>query len=75
MWPACQRCLWIWRHRTKTIGGLGLAAGGVQYQLASHPEVHVPHEGTVLMLFGAIVVMVGTYNSVALFFGWHDAPP
>jgi hypothetical protein len=69
-----QKLSWVWRHRTKTLGGLGIAAGGIQAQLASHPEVHLPHEGTLLMGFGALVMMVGTYNSIAAFFGWNDAP-
>jgi hypothetical protein len=66
------KALWLWRHRTKTIGGLGMAAGGIQYQLANHPEIHLPHEGTLLMGFGAVVAIVGTYNSIANFFGWQD---
>lgn len=75
-WERCRKSgIWIWRHRTKTVGGLGICAGAIQTQLASHPELHLPREGTVLMFFGAIVAMVGTYNSLASFFGWTDPPP
>ena len=74
-WPACTRCAWLWRHRTKTIGGLGIAAGAIQVQLANHPEIHLPHDGFLLMCFGGVVAIVGTYNSVAQFFGWQDPPP
>jgi hypothetical protein len=76
IWETCKgKARWLWRHRTKSIGGLGMAAGGIQFQLANHPEVHLPHEGSLLMGFGAIVVLVGTYNSAASFFGWTDPPP
>lgn len=67
-----DRLRWIWRHRTKTIGGLGVVAGAVQYQLANHPEIKLPHEGVLLMCFGGVVSIVGTYNSLADFFGWRD---
>jgi hypothetical protein len=63
---------WIWRHRTKAIGGIGVCAGAVQYQLANHPEIRLPHEGVLLMGFGAAVGIVGAYNSIAQFFGWTD---
>jgi len=65
---------WLWSHRTKTLGGLGIAAGGLQAQLANHPEVHLPGQGVMLMFFGALVMLVGTYNSLASFFGWSDRP-
>lgn len=67
------RLIWLWKHRTKTIGGFGVVAGAVQYQLANLPQVKLPHEGVMLMFFGVIVSIVGTYNSLADFFGWRDA--
>lgn len=67
--------IWVWRHRTKSVGGLGMAAGALQYQLANHPEIKLPHEGVLLMVFGTMVAIVGTYNSMASFFGWTDPPP
>ena len=71
----CKRhARWVWNHRTKTVGGLGVVAGAIQYQLASHPEIKLPHEGVMLMIFGGIVGIVGTYNSLAQFFGWTDPP-
>ena len=76
IWEGCKaRARWIWRHRTKTVGGIGIAAGAVQYQLASHPEIHLPQQGVLLMIFGVVVALVGTYNSLAQFFGWVDPPP
>jgi hypothetical protein len=73
---ACKRrALWLWSHRTKIAGGIGFGAGVLQSQLQSHPEVALPKEGTMLMILGAIIVAIGTYNSIAAFFGWSGAPP
>jgi hypothetical protein len=75
IWSACKaKAAWAWRHRTKTLGGIGLACGGLEGSLQSHPDIHLPGRGVLLMVFGAMVMIVGTYNSVAQFFGWTDQP-
>jgi hypothetical protein len=76
MWDACKaKGRWIWRHRTKTLGGVGIAAGSLEASLQNHPDLHLPGRGVLLMIFGTAVMIVGTYNSLASFFGWTDPPP
>jgi hypothetical protein len=72
---ACKRrALWLWGHRTKIAGGVGFGAGVLQSQLQSHPELILPKEGTLLMILGAVIVAIGTYNSIAIYFGWTGPP-
>jgi hypothetical protein len=73
---ACKRrALWLWGHRTKIAGGVGFGAGVLQSQLQNHPEVTLPREGTLLMILGAVIVAIGTYNSIALYLGRGTPPP
>jgi hypothetical protein len=67
-----RRVFWMWRHRTKLLGGVGVAAGGLESSLQSHPDLHLPGRGVLLMVFGGAVIVVGAYNSLAQFFGWQD---
>lgn len=62
------------RHRTKILGGLGVAAGSLESWAANHPGIHVPAQGVMLIVLGGLVAIVGTYNTVAQFFGWKDDP-
>lgn len=76
MWETCKaKSRWLWRHRTKALGGIGLAAGSLESSLQNHPDMHLPGRGVLLMTFGAAVIVVGTYNTLAQFFGWADPPP
>jgi hypothetical protein len=76
IWEACKaKGRWVWRHRTKTLGGIGLAAGTLENQLNSHADLHLPGRGVMLAIFGVMVMLVGTYNSLSQFFGWTDPPP
>jgi hypothetical protein len=75
IWETCKtKGRWVWNHRTKTVGGIGLACGTLENQLNAHANIHLPGRGVLLMGFGAVVVIVGTYNSLAQFFGWTDQP-
>ena len=63
---ARERLHFAWRHRTATIGSLGIAAGGVQNWLAAHKDLILPPHwhGILLSGLGALVAAVGIYNSV-----------
>lgn len=54
----------VWRHRTKIIGGLGMAAGFAENNLAQLGHT-VPerYHGVLLSALGMIVFCVGLYNS------------
>jgi hypothetical protein len=74
MWRRFKQ-LWVWKHRTKSVGALGVIAGACENFLNSHD--HLPtwmlHErGVALMIFGGAVTLVGLYNSMAAVMGWED---
>jgi hypothetical protein len=56
------------------VGVVGILAGAAEGFLENHPGVTLPHRGTLLMGFGAVVALVGTYNSLAQFLEWRDCP-
>lgn len=66
------RCInsarFVWSHRTKTLGALGMAAGGVEKFIAQHPDFHLPARGTLLIIFGGLVAIVGLINELEAFF-------
>lgn len=66
------RCInsarFVWSHRTKTLGALGMAAGGAEKFVANHPDFHLPARGTLLIIFGGAVAVVGLYNQLEEFF-------
>lgn len=57
---------WIWAHRTKCIGILGVVAGCTQSYLESNDIAFLPQKwhGVLVGGFGAITFCVGLYNSV-----------
>ena len=68
---------YIFHHRTKAVGALGLAAGSAENWLNAHDKLPlwIEHQrGVILMVFGTLVTMVGFYNSLANYFGWRDDP-
>lgn len=71
----CKRhARWLWSHRTKTLGAVGVAAGALENQLQVHANIQLPGRGVLLIIFGSAVTIVGTYNSLAAYFGWTDPP-
>jgi hypothetical protein len=64
MWQAWFR--WIWCHRTKCVGILGVIAGCTQNYLANNNIAFIPAawHGVLLAIFGAVTFLVGLYNSV-----------
>ena len=63
----------FWAHKTKNIGGIGLVAGYAEHWLEQHDRLPLwlLHErGVLLMAFGAIVGVIGFYNTLAQWFGW-----
>lgn len=56
---------WVWCHRTKTIGMLGMGAGYVENHLAQLGHV-VPDSwrGVIVSSLGMIIFCVGLYNSL-----------
>jgi hypothetical protein len=74
MWAAFKRS-WLWQHRTKTLGGLGVGAAALQNFLSSHHIWRVPdsYEGAAVGVLGGLVGAVGIYNSLSDYFGWADA--
>ena len=69
-----DKARWIWRHRTKATGSLGIAVGALERFADSHPLWHFPGRGYLLMGFGAVVAAIGGYNTLAEVFGWQDDP-
>lgn len=65
-----------WRRRTKVVGSIGIAAGAAERWLTAHPTFKLPARGSLLMLFGGCVFLVGLYNELVLFLEQRgDAPP
>lgn len=63
----------FWAHRTKNLGGIGLAAGAAEHWLDVHQKLPLwlMHErGMLLMFFGCLVGVIGFYNTIARWFGW-----
>lgn len=58
----------VWRHRTKSVGTIGMVAGGVEKFLSTHPDIHLPARGTMLIVFGGVVACVGLFNELEAFF-------
>jgi hypothetical protein len=73
---AKAKARWAWRHRTKTAGGLAMAAGSLEGFITSHPALakSLPGSGTMLIVFGGVVTAIGGYNTLADIFGWKDDP-
>lgn len=74
MWQRFKQT-WLWRHRTKAVGGLGIMGGSVQSFLAQHDKIlPMKWQGISLMFFGGLVTAVGVYNQCKDYFGWTDDP-
>lgn len=65
---ACTKCaLALWAHRTTAVGVIGISAGTLESFIADHPEIKLPHRGSILIGFAAVVTGVGLYNTVLEF--------
>ena len=60
-------CVALWNHRTTFIGVLGMSVATAESWLEDHPAFKLPHRGTILLAFGAIVTGIGLYNKVLEF--------
>lgn len=60
--------VWLWDHRTKAIGVLGVVAGCTQSYLESNNIAFLPQKwhGVLVAGFGAITFCVGMYNSIRM---------
>lgn len=58
---------WLLCHRTKIVGGLGMAAGYAENNLAQLGHV-IPdqYRGSIVAALGAIVFIIGVINSMNL---------
>lgn len=45
-----------------------MVAGGVEKFLSTHPDIHLPARGTMLIVFGGVVACVGLFNELEAFF-------
>lgn len=59
---------WMWRHRTKCIGILGVIAGCTQNYLEANNIAFLPPKwhGILVAAFGAVTFCVGLYNSIRM---------
>jgi hypothetical protein len=63
----------LWNHRTTSIGVVGMSVATAESWLEDHPAFKLPHRGTILLAFGAIVTAIGLYNKVREFLAARDS--
>lgn len=68
MWERIKgRGRWLWCHRTKIAGALGMGAGFAQNNLAQLGHVLPPQwHGILIAALGMIVFCIGLFNSMNL---------